>query len=73
MNLLPSDYANLKDAIDSVLMAHPNAASEYRKVGKSHIAFRWDVLFASGHKTGRPYLDDSIDAALVRIIGNDYD
>lgn len=52
MKIKDEDYAVLKAAVEQVLDAHPQAMAEYRKLERTPMRFRWDVLWKSGLKIG---------------------
>lgn len=84
MKMKQDDFAVVKREVEKVVARLPGAAEEYRASNLPHKRYRWDVFYATRLKIGDgvgthgdlnlyAYLnDDHIDAALRRILGDDY-
>jgi hypothetical protein len=86
LKIKQEDMAILRAAIEAELAKPVNAwaAQRYKEANRSHMRFRWDVLYASKLKIGDgvgskgdvdlyAYMnDDHIDSALQAIMGKDY-
>lgn len=72
MKMRQTDFNELKLAIEPLIKQYPGAYKCYHDQGMSDTRYNWDLLNASGFKTGPLYLylhDEHISTALKAITG----